>query len=306
MPIIVRPFEALDYQAVLNIYQQILPPGMRPPSADAPNTQRYVAVDMSTDAVVGFGAAPLSETSSLELLVSPDWQRQGIGGFLWNCLAQDLAGFNAAAVEPWVREENAPAISWLKKQGFAQINEDGPVSLFPHETDLASFDATLAGVASQGIVLTTLARERQEDKGCLTKLNALYNIVNADVPEMADCAGQTLEECIREQDEPQAMPDAYFIAKDGANYVGLSYMRARDADPNCREHFNIQQLLTGVLPQYRRRGIAIALKIKTIDYAREHGFRRILTNSSNPAMRALNTKLGFRAGPWLVFQKVIS
>ena len=101
------------------------------------------------------------------------------------------------------------------------------------------------------------------------------------------------------------MPDAYFIAKDGADYVGLSYLRPREADPNCVEPFNIQQLLTGVLPRYRRRGIAIALKIKTIDYARRHSFRRILTNSSNPAMQALNAKLGFRPGPWLIFRKTL-
>jgi mycothiol synthase len=68
---------------------------------------------------------------------------------------------------------------------------------------------------------------------------------------------------------------------------------------------NIQQLLTGVLSQYRRRGIAIALKVKTITYAREHGFRRIFTNSSNPAMQALNTKLGFRSGPWRVYLQTL-
>jgi len=61
--------------------------------------------------------------------------------------------------------------------------------------------------------------------------------------------------------------------------------------------------LTGVLPEYRRRGIATALKVKTISYAREHGFRRIFTNSDNPAMKVLNAKLGFVSGPWRVYRK---
>lgn len=305
MSVIVRPFEGHDYPALLALYQQTAPPGMPPPSAEMPHTQRYVAVDTPTEEVVAFGAVPLRERSSLELLVSPAWQRQGIGGLLWERLAKDLAQINAIAVEPWVREENTHAISWLQKQGFVQIKQDGPVSFFPRETDLSRFDATVAEVAIRGIVLTTLSRERHEDRGCLAKLHALYNSVNADVPGSEDFAEQTLEECIREQDEPQALPDAYFIAKDGANYVGLSYLRARDADPNCVEPFNAQQLLTGVLSSYRRRGIALALKVQTLTYAREHGFLRVLTNSSNPAMQALNAKLGFRSGPWRVYMKAI-
>jgi len=257
------------------------------------------------DQVVGFGAVPLREISSLELLVSPPWQRQGIGGLLWEHLAQALADIHAKAVEPWVREENAPAIAWLKKHGFVPTKEAGPVSLFPQEADLSRFDRTVSEVASHGIVLTTLARERQNERGCLEKLHNLYNTVNADVPGSEAYAEQTLDDFIREQDEPEALPDAYFIAKEGPDYVGLSHLRARGADPNCAEPFNAQQLLTGVLPGYRRRGIALALKIKTIGYARKHGFGRLFTNSSNPAMQALNAKLGFRSGPWLVYLKTL-
>ncbi len=301
----VRPFEGRDYQSVLDIYRRAAPPGMSPPLAEIPDSRACVAVDTRTKQVVGFGTVPLRETSSLTLLVSPPWQRQGIGRLLWERLAQDLATIDAIAVEPWVREENAPAIAWLQKQGFVQIKHDGPVSFFPQESDMSLFDATVARVAAQGIVLTTLSHERQQEKDCLAKLHTLYNKVNGDVPGSEDYAEQSLEECIREQDEPEAMPDAYFIAKQGHDYIGLSYLRTRDADPNCVEPYNIQQLLTGVLPQYRQRGIALALKIKTITYAREHGFHRILTNSSNPAMHALNTKLGFRSGPWLVYLKTL-
>jgi hypothetical protein len=45
--------------------------------------------------------------------------------------------------------------------------------------------------------------------------------------------------------------------------------------------------------------------MQTIEYARHHGFERILTNSDNPAMRALNRTLGFRAGPWLIYSKLV-
>src|SRR5579871_1538227 len=192
--ITVRPFEASDYPLILDIYERAAPLGLHPPLADVPNAQRCVAVDARTNEVIGFGAAPLRDRSSLEILVSPPWQRQGIGCLLWERLAEDLAAINATAVELWVREENAPAIAWLQKQGFVQIKQDGPVSLFPREADLSHFDATVAAVAMQGIVLTTLTRERQEDRDCLAKLHALYNAVNADVPGSEDHAAQSLED----------------------------------------------------------------------------------------------------------------
>lgn len=305
MSISIRPFEDRDYEPMLGIYCQTAPPGMYPPAAEAPNNARYVAVDDRFGEVVGFGSAPLRETSGLELMVSPLWQRKGIGRLLWECLAQELAAIKATAVEPWVREENGPAIAWLLKHGFVQIKQDGPVSVFPQEIVLSGFDAVVSGVASQRVTLTTLSAERATDPNCLEKLHSLYNAVNADVPGSEDYAEQTLEEFVREQDEPEAMPDAYFIARAGSVYIGLSYLRARGSDPNCVEPHNVQQLLTGVLPECRRRGIAQALKIKTIRYACDHGFRRILTNSSNPAMRALNAKLGFRSGPWLVYHKTL-
>jgi GNAT superfamily N-acetyltransferase len=117
----------------------------------------------------------------------------------------------------------------------------------------------------------------------------------------SDC--ERWEEFVSKHDSTDAMPDAFFIAKHGQEYVGLSYLSPRQSDPNLDEQGIIQQSLTGVRAEYRRQRIALALKVKTISYARDHGFRRIFTNSGNPAMKALNKKLGFQSGPWLVFRK---
>jgi GNAT superfamily N-acetyltransferase len=58
----------------------------------------------------------------------------------------------------------------------------------------------------------------------------------------------------------------------------------------------LYQGVTGVLREYRRRGIATALKVKTIEYARNHGYRFIVTQNAsvNAEMLALNEKLGFK------------
>ena len=89
-------------------------------------------------------------------------------------------------------------------------------------------------------------------------------------------------------DGPNAAPDAYFIALDGARLVGCTSV-TREGDDTVRI------ALTGVLPAYRRRGIARALKLRLHAWARSAGIREIHTTvtSLNPAMLALNDALGY-------------
>ena len=50
-----------------------------------------------------------------------------------------------------------------------------------------------------------------------------------------------------------------------------------------------------MLRAYRRRGVALALKLRGVAYARAHGYTRVNTGmaSNNAAVVALNTRLGF-------------
>ncbi len=84
--------------------------------------------------------------------------------------------------------------------------------------------------------------------------------------------------------------------------MGESQGSISDTDP---EHF--QTSVTGVRPEYRRQGIATALKVRTITYAQRHGVKEIMTNNDlqNP-MYQLNLRLGFRALPaWVRVEKAL-
>jgi mycothiol synthase len=66
--------------------------------------------------------------------------------------------------------------------------------------------------------------------------------------------------------------------------------------------------LTGVLRSHRRRGIALALKLRGIAYAKALGRPTIKTwnESNNRAMLAINEALGFVKQPaWIDFVKVL-
>jgi hypothetical protein len=69
-------------------------------------------------------------------------------------------------------------------------------------------------------------------------------------------------------DQPYDLPDAYFIASDGDTYVGVSDLHVRGAAPR-----HLFQGFTGVFAPYRRRGIARALKLAGIRYARSTASR---------------------------------
>ena len=90
---------------------------------------------------------------------------------------------------------------------------------------------------------------------------------------------------------PYVLPDAYFIARDGEEYVGVSDLNLLEAVPG-----GVSQGFTGVRREYRRRGIATALKVRAVEYAARHGFKviRAFNRPAHAPLLALNEKLGFR------------
>jgi GNAT superfamily N-acetyltransferase len=102
---------------------------------------------------------------------------------------------------------------------------------------------------------------------------------------------------------PGSLLDAFFIAKDGERYAGLSNLRRSEELDDV-----LYQGLTGVLRDYRGKGIAMALKLRTVRYAREHGKREVRTwnDTRNRPMLRINEAMGFVKQPvWILFQKTL-
>ena len=89
------------------------------------------------------------------------------------------------------------------------------------------------------------------------------------------------------------MPEAQFFAVDGNEWIGLAGL---ESVPDSNVMHNT---FTAVERAYRKRNIALALKLLTLDYAKRHGVSHIRTDndSTNAPMLAINRTLGYKPVP---------
>jgi ribosomal protein S18 acetylase RimI-like enzyme len=70
----------------------------------------------------------------------------------------------------------------------------------------------------------------------------------------------------------------------------------RDDDENNPQQGTLYIQSTGLLEKFRGRGVGTRVKEWQIEYAREHGFKRVVTNcrESNSRMIEINRRFGFQ------------
>ncbi len=176
----------------------------------------------------------------------------------------------------------------LEKLGYGEILRSYGADLEVTALDLKAFGDPETRLRAEGVVISTLA-ELTPDPGFLDKLYTLYLESNRDVPEVghSDTLSRADFEAHLKRDD--ALPEAYHVAVKDGHYLGYSELFAG------REAGTLRQETTAVLRAYRRRGVALALKLRGVTYARAHGCTRVNTGmaSNNAAVVALNTRLGF-------------
>jgi GNAT superfamily N-acetyltransferase len=252
---------------------------------------RVVAVD-EEDAPIGYGEI-YHEPSRfdprryfLRLAVDPRLRRQSIGAAMWTHVRAELDERSATIVCLW-SDDGTACREFVVRRGFVEV-----VRAYEQVVALATAPAHLAAaeeaVRARGVRVETLSELRQRrGDDVLEQVHELYTASRADQPTLGKVTAQPFAAWHREVFEDLgAIPDAYFIASHGDWLVGCSGVRATGEDV-------LRILITGVLPEYRRQGIARFLKLRVHAWARAHGYREIHTSTANVAVVALNTALGY-------------
>jgi GNAT superfamily N-acetyltransferase len=236
--------------------------------------------------------------------VVPSYRRQGLGTRLAGEVERFASTNGVRWVEAEVRESNLEdSLPFVALHGYIELERYRTSVQVPSTVDVSGLTPLRSRLEREGIEIVALPaidspRARDE-------LYRLTVQIWRDMPHephvgWEDPSADAFNRIIFER--PSVLLDGFFVARDGERIVGLSYL-VRRPDGNAEVGD------TGVHGDYRRRGIARALKLMVTQYARHHGIERVHTDNrtDNAGMLAINRELGFiPAEQIVIFEKTLS
>lgn len=217
----------------------------------------------------------------VSLHVMHDHRKRGIGSALHDDLVQWMREHGGRQYEVTVRDIEPEALTFWARRGCTEVERDIVVAL---DTRRYGGPPELA----PGVTVASLA-ERPD------LIRDIYEVGAAtwrDIPVHEPCKVISFGEW-REiiQNHSENRPEALFAASLHGRVVGYSHIALPSNMPAVGWHN-----FTGVLREYRRRGIACSLKIHAIDWAVRNGRFTLMTgnHADNAPMRHINEALGYR------------
>jgi len=239
----------------------------------------------------------------VDITVLPDHRGRGHGTALYDDLASAVVARGGRALASAAKESMTDGVRFLTKRGYREVKRDWESRLFVKGFDFARFSTADDRVAKQGIRIATLAEEMERDPDALQKAFELSEDCRMDIPSVDPPTRHTFDEFRREDiDAPSALLDAFYLAIDrDGRYLAVSNMFRSLDDPTF-----LWQGITGVRREARAKGIAMALKLRTVRYAIDHGIEHIKTwnDVHNKPMLSINEAMGFAKQPaWVSYEK---
>lgn len=215
--------------------------------------------------------------------VVPTHRKQGIGSLLWRDVNTWAIATGASAIETRVEATDASSVSFARARGFTVAREE-PRLVFDLAAPSRSFAEPWLRLVSLG-----------EDPGLIHGVYGVYGHTEARAHAIARDAwqGQILAA------EAAGIQRTTVALCDGA-VVGYAVLALLPTRPDVASHNG-----TFVHPDFKRLGVARALKAEQIAWARAAGFTRLEASSDpgNVAKMRLYARLGYRKTPgWYVMR----
>lgn len=245
------------------------------------------------DEAVGCGVGrPSSIAGTLFAMVRvlPEHRLRGVGTAIYEALSEHARLRGDSSLFGRIREDDAQSRRFAAARGFAEVSRE-------HEVVLDVAEVDVSGEPPSGIVLVTLAESPELEA-------AVYELDSEVAPDVPRPEGDDHDQMTFERwhevylEGPGAAPQTCIVALAGDEVVGYTGLRRRGASSPYATN-----LLTAVRRQWRRRGIATALKREQAIRARKLGIEKIYTGNdeTNVGMRGVNARLGYRPAPtWIL------
>jgi GNAT superfamily N-acetyltransferase len=234
-------------------------------------------------------------------IVRPDLCGQGAGRLLYAEAERMARELGATAILSDCRDDEG--LAFAQRRGFVLTRERLEFVADLADWNRAPFAAAIARAESTGIQFAVLAELNEEEQ-----LGAYYDFEAAVKPDLPgfEPPFAAYEHWVKGYvgEARDRTPKRYVLAFDGDRVAGACVVRL----PRGGQGEGADVDFTGVRREYRGRGLALALKVLATDATHRAGAPHMRTrnDSDNPAILALNRKLGYRQVPgWRWLRKTI-
>jgi mycothiol synthase len=212
-------------------------------------------------------------------------------------LTQALQVFNVERLQVDVRQDSITELEFYLSNGFSEHAHEFESKLNVSAFDLAPWLSASKKPRTLGYEIRSL-EVLKEIPDFKQRFYDLHIQLERDVPSSNPPTPQAFEAFSKRHFETPtlSLSRVLIMVKANANgfdWVGMTELETSDTNPDL--HVG----LTGVLRGHRRQGLALALKLHSIQHAKTHGFPKICTHnaSTNRPMLEINERLGFQKEP---------
>ena len=234
----------------------------------------------------------------LDIAVHKEWRDRGIGGKLYDAILLQSKRLGANTLWAEVRDTFQESAVFLLKRGFVERRRKNEYWLALAEFEADKFRNWKDNIRRIGVTVSSAKEEKLLSDDWERRLYDLNIETGYDVPRNEPYTPPSYEQALLHETRSSTfVPELCLIAKRGEEYIARTGLVMAGNVPSA-----LVTTYTCTKKEFRKRGLAVALKAEALERARNMGFLTVTTTNDalNNFMITVNERLGFRKRSVLV------